>query len=215
MEGPEPKVPLVPVKEVLLEQQDEEIDEVLLFKDELEWLNNIDPIILSGERKVGPVSQGLAGSTHAPNAPGPLKNHRGCKPPIFIDNLELVDFPAYILEQEEPAQLLFLKEVVFPVLPSQLKVVKLTTDPCTPVQYNGLVAARAANKGKQQVVPAIKDDSHYGQLQSEEEEEAKEGEMAAQRFQHVQQNKRLAKEKVNKAKNAAALLHRVHFRPHS
>ncbi|KAG6874781.1 hypothetical protein C0992_006579 [Termitomyces sp. T32_za158] len=46
-------------------------------------------------------------------------------------------------------------------------------------------------------------------LQSEEEEEAKEGELAAQRFQHVQRNKKLAKKKANRAKAAAALAHRA------
>ncbi|KAG6886420.1 hypothetical protein C0992_004026 [Termitomyces sp. T32_za158] len=65
------------------------------------------------------------------------------------------------------------------------------------------------SKGKQQAVPAIKDDSNYEQLQSEEEEEAKEEESAAQRFQHMQRNKKLAKKKANRAKAAAALVHRA------
>ncbi|KAG6894674.1 hypothetical protein C0992_005160 [Termitomyces sp. T32_za158] len=163
----------------------------------------------SAGQKVGPASRGLAGLSHAPNVPGPLKNHRGCKPPILIDNLELVDFPADIPAWAEPTQLLFLKEVIFPAPPSQLTVVKLTTDPCTPPQYDGLMATAAAGKGKQQAVPAIEDDSDYGQLQSEEEEEAEEGELATQRFQRVQRNKKLTKKKANRAKAAAALAHRA------
>ncbi|KAG6875225.1 hypothetical protein C0992_004689, partial [Termitomyces sp. T32_za158] len=124
-------------------------------------------------------------------------------------NLELVDFPADIPARAEPAQLLFLKEVIFPAPPSQLTVVKLTTDPCTPAQYNGLTATVAAGKGKQRAVPAIEDDSDYGQSQSEEDEEAEEGELAAQRFQRMQRNKKLAKKKANRAKAAAALVHRA------
>ncbi|KAG6893670.1 hypothetical protein C0992_009134 [Termitomyces sp. T32_za158] len=163
----------------------------------------------SAGQKVGPASRGLAGSSHAPNVPGPSKNHRGRKPPILIDNLELVDFPADIPMQAEPAQLLFLKEVIFPAPPSQLTVVKLTTDPRMLAQYNGLTATAATGKGKQRAVPAIKDDSDYGQSQSKEEEEAEEGGLAAQRFQHMQRNKKLTKKKANRAKAATAIVHRA------
>ncbi|KAG6871708.1 hypothetical protein C0992_010450, partial [Termitomyces sp. T32_za158] len=172
-------------------------------------MDHFESMASSAGQKVGPASRGLAGSSHAPNVPGPLKNHRGHKPPILIDNLELVDFPADIPARAKPAQLLFLKEVIFPAPPSQLTVVKLTTDPCTPAQYDGLMATAAAGKGKQRAVPAIEDDSDYGQLQSEEEEEAEEGESAAQRFQRVQRNKKLAKKKVNRAKAAAVIAHRA------
>ncbi|KAG6888015.1 hypothetical protein C0992_009875 [Termitomyces sp. T32_za158] len=85
-----------------------------------------------------------------------------------------------------------MKEVTSPALPIQLTVVKLTTDPCTPVQYDGL-----------------KDDSNYKQSQSKEEEEAEEGESATQSFQHVQHNKKLAKKKANKAKAVVAIAHRA------
>ncbi|KAG6885863.1 hypothetical protein C0992_004831, partial [Termitomyces sp. T32_za158] len=78
-----------------------------------------------------------------------------------------------------------MKEVIFPAPPTQLTVVKLTTDSCTPVQYDGLMATVAADKGKQQVVPTIEDDSDYGQSQSKEEE-AEEGESSTQHFQHMQ-----------------------------
>ncbi|KAG6895974.1 hypothetical protein C0992_011170 [Termitomyces sp. T32_za158] len=165
----EPKAPSVPVKDILLDQRDEEMDKVPWFKDKLEWLDHFNSLILSSGKKVGPTSQGLAGLTHAPNAPGPLKNYKGCKPPILIDNLELIDFPANILDWIEFAQLLFLKKVMFLALSSQLVVVKLTTDPCTPVKYDGLTATRVVDKGTQQAVPTIEDDSDYGQLQSEEE----------------------------------------------
>ncbi|KAG6871370.1 hypothetical protein C0992_011136, partial [Termitomyces sp. T32_za158] len=180
----EPKALEVPVEEMSLDQRDEEMGGVPLTREDRKFMDHFESMASSAGQKVGPASRGLAGSSHALNVLGPSKNHRGCKPPILIDNLELVDFPADIPTWAEPAQLLFLKEVIFPALPSQLAVVKLTTDPCTPAQYDGLTATAAAGKGKQQAVPTIKDDSDYGQLQSEEEEEAEEGESAAQRFQH-------------------------------
>ncbi|KAG6878159.1 hypothetical protein C0992_008536 [Termitomyces sp. T32_za158] len=143
------KVLPVPVENILLDQQDEEIDEVPWLKNDLGLMDHFDPIIPSAGKKVGPLSPGLAGLTHALNALGSLKNHWGCKPPILIDNLELIDFPVNIPEQAETAQLLFMKEVVFQALPAQLTVVKLTTDSCTLVQYDGLVATMAVDKGKQ------------------------------------------------------------------
>ncbi|KAG6894790.1 hypothetical protein C0992_004671 [Termitomyces sp. T32_za158] len=204
-----PKAPDVPVEESLLDQQDEEMDEVPLTREDFEFMDHFESMALSAGQKVGLVSRGLAGLSHAPNVPGPSKNHRGRKPPILVNNLELVNFPVDILAQAEPAQLLFMKEVIFPAPPSQFTVVKVTIDPRTPVQYNGLTATVAVDKGKQRAVPAIEDDSDYGQLQSEEEEEAKEGELAAQRFQHVQHNKKLTKKKANRAKVAAAIAHRA------
>ncbi|KAG6875571.1 hypothetical protein C0992_003263 [Termitomyces sp. T32_za158] len=192
-----PKVPEAPVEEILLDQQDEEMDEVPLFREDLEFMDHFESIAPSAGQKVGPMSRGLAGLVHALNVLGPSKYHRGHKLPIFIGNLELINFPADIPARAEFAQLLFMKEVIFPVPPSQLAVVKLTTDPRTPAKYDGLVATEAAGKEKQRA------------LQSEEEEEAEEGELAAQRFQRVQHNKKLAKKKANKAKAAAALAHRV------
>ncbi|KAG6894416.1 hypothetical protein C0992_006139 [Termitomyces sp. T32_za158] len=109
----------------------------------------------------------------------------------------------------EPTELLFMKAVTFPSPPSQLIMVKLTTNLCTPVQYNGLVATSAVGKGKQQAVPAIENDSNYSQSHSKEEEEVKEGEMAAERFQRIQQIKKLAKKKANRMKAATALAHKV------
>ncbi|KAG6895058.1 hypothetical protein C0992_003336, partial [Termitomyces sp. T32_za158] len=74
-----------------------------------------------------------------------------------------------------------------PIVPSggqKLSVVKLTTNPCTPAQYDGPMATSAVGKGKQWAVPAIEDNSNYGQSHSKEEEEAEEGEMVMERFQH-------------------------------
>ncbi|KAG6895649.1 hypothetical protein C0992_000190 [Termitomyces sp. T32_za158] len=203
------KAPKAPVEETSLDQRDEKMDEVPLSREDLEFMDHFESMAPSAGQKVGPVSRGLAGLAHAPNVPGPWKNHRGRKPPIFTDNLELINFPVDILERAEFAQLLFMKAVIFPAPPSQLAVVKLTTDPCTPVKYDGVIATEVACKGKQRAVPAIEDDSDYGQSQSEEKEEAEEGKSAAQRFQHMQRNKKLAKKKTNKAKAAVALVHRA------
>ncbi|KAG6870797.1 hypothetical protein C0995_010576 [Termitomyces sp. Mi166 len=88
--------------------------------------------------------------------------------------------------------------------PPQFAVVILTTDPRTPEQYDGLVATQqktvAASKGKGKAVATVNDESDYGQSSSEEEQELEEGESAAQRFQHVQQNKKLTSKKANAAK---------------
>ncbi|KAG6874552.1 hypothetical protein C0992_007536 [Termitomyces sp. T32_za158] len=172
-----------------MDQQDEEMDKVPLTREDLEFMDHFESMAPSAGQKVGSVSRGLARSAHVPNVLGPLKNHRGRKPPILIDNLELIDFPVNIPARAEFAQLLFMKEVIFPAPPAQLTVVKLTTDLRTPAQYNGLTATAA--------------------LQSEEVEEAEEGESAAQHFQHVQHNKKLAKKKVNRAKAVAAIAHRA------
>ncbi|KAG6895780.1 hypothetical protein C0992_012638 [Termitomyces sp. T32_za158] len=161
----EPKVPDVPVEEILLDQRDEEMDEVPLTREDLEFMDHFESMASSAGQKVGLASRGLAGLLHAPNVLGPSKNHRG-----------------------------------------QLTVVKLTIDLRTLAQYNGLTATAAAGKGKQWAVPTIDNDSNYGQSQSEEEEEAKEGESAAQRMQC---NKKLTKKKANRAKAAAAIVHRV------
>ncbi|KAG6879178.1 hypothetical protein C0992_004643 [Termitomyces sp. T32_za158] len=204
-----PKAPEVPVEDSLMDQRDEEMDEVLLTREDLEFMDHFESMAPSAGQKVGPVSRGLAGLAHAPNVLGPSKNHRARKPPILIDNLELINFPANISAQAEFAQLLFMKEVVFPAPPAQLTVVKFTTDLRTPAQYDELQATAPAGKGKQWAVPAIEDNSDYGQSQSKEEEEAKEGELATQRFQRVQHNKKLAKKKVNRAKAAVAIAHRT------
>ncbi|KAG6858390.1 hypothetical protein C0995_000354, partial [Termitomyces sp. Mi166 len=63
--------------------------------------------------------------------------------------------------------------------------------------------------GKEKIVPMLSNKSDYGELLSEHERESEEGESAAQRFQHVQYNKKLAAKKANKAKAEAALQHRA------
>ncbi|KAG6892570.1 hypothetical protein C0995_003113, partial [Termitomyces sp. Mi166 len=97
--------------------------------------------------------------------------------------------------------------------PPQFAVVVVTTDLRTPEQYDGLVAtqqkAAAAFKGKGKIVLTLSDESDYGESSSEHERESEEGESAAQRFQHVQYNKKLTAKKANKAKAGAALQHRA------
>ncbi|KAG6895127.1 hypothetical protein C0992_003047 [Termitomyces sp. T32_za158] len=181
----EPKVPDAPVEERSLDQRDEEMGKVPLTREDHEFMDHFESMASSAGQNVGPASRGLAGLSYAPNVLGPSKNHKRAQ-------------AAHSYRQPGAAP------------PSQLTVVKLTTDPCMPVQYNGLTATAAAGKGKQWAMPTIEDDSDYEQLQSEEEEEAKEGESAAQRFQHVQRNKKLAKKKANKAKAAVAIAHRAH-----
>ncbi|KAG6858055.1 hypothetical protein C0995_003025, partial [Termitomyces sp. Mi166 len=127
--------------------------------------------------------------------------------------MDVVSFPSNVPAQAGPGQMLFLHAVAIPAPPPQLAVVVVTTDPRTPEQYDELVAtqqkAAAASKGKGKIVPTLSDESDYGELLSEHEQESEEGESAAQRFQHVQYNKKLAAKKASKAKAEAALQHRA------
>ncbi|KAG6884494.1 hypothetical protein C0995_010266, partial [Termitomyces sp. Mi166 len=103
--------------------------------------------------------------------------------------------------------------MAIPAPPPQLAVVVVTTDPRTPEQYNGLVATQqktvTVSKGKGKIVLTLSDKSDYGESLSEHVWESDEGGSAAQRFQHVQYNKKLAAKKANKAKAEAALQHRA------
>ncbi|KAG6858351.1 hypothetical protein C0995_000587 [Termitomyces sp. Mi166 len=103
--------------------------------------------------------------------------------------------------------------MAIPAPPLQLAVVVVTTDPRTPEQYDGLITtqqkAAAASKSKGKIVPMLSDESDYGESLSEHEQESEEGESAAQCFQRMQYNKRLAAKKVSKAKAEAALQHRA------
>ncbi|KAG6880465.1 hypothetical protein C0995_006862, partial [Termitomyces sp. Mi166 len=103
--------------------------------------------------------------------------------------------------------------MAIPAPPPQFAVVVVTTDPRTPEQYDGLVAtqqkAAAVSKSKGKIVPMLSDESDYSELLSEHEQKSEEGESAAQRFQRMQYNKKLATKKVNKAKAEAALQHRA------
>ncbi|KAG6900084.1 hypothetical protein C0993_003139 [Termitomyces sp. T159_Od127] len=157
----------------------------------------------------GQPRHGPSVASQALEALGPSKTHQGQKPPLAASQLEIVDFPANIPQWAEAAQMLFMKAIVFLAPPEQVAVVVVPTDPCTPVQYNKIVATVAAKKGKHHEAPPVNNDSNYWELQSDEEEEEEEGETHTQHFQRVQQNKKIAKKKANKAKAAAALVHRV------
>ncbi|KAG6882625.1 hypothetical protein C0995_014255, partial [Termitomyces sp. Mi166 len=65
------------------------------------------------------------------------------------------------------------------------------------------------SKGKGKAVAMVDDESDYGQFLSEEEQESEEGESAAQRFQRMQQNKKLASKKANTAKARDAQQHQA------
>ncbi|KAG6870037.1 hypothetical protein C0995_015611, partial [Termitomyces sp. Mi166 len=92
-----------------------------------------------------------------------------------------------------------MRAVLIPAPPPQFAVVILTTDPRMLEQYNGLVATQqktaATSKGKGKAVATVNNESDHGQSSSEDEQESEEGELAAQRFQHVQQNKKLTLKK--------------------
>ncbi|KAG6873563.1 hypothetical protein C0992_008632 [Termitomyces sp. T32_za158] len=144
---------------------------------------------------------------------GPSRSSQGRKPPLKVEDMELVEFPAGVPACAEAARLIFMSPLVVPAPAAQFNVVVVATDPRTPAQYDGLMAeaakTAAASKGKQRVVPTEEDASDYGQSSSEAEEEEEEGKTPTQRFQHVQQNKKLAKKKANRAQAAAALTHRA------
>ncbi|KAG6898513.1 hypothetical protein C0995_009419, partial [Termitomyces sp. Mi166 len=130
-----------------------------------------------------------------------------------MSKMDIVNFPSNVPTRAGPGQMLFLHAMVIPAPPPQLTVVVVTTDPRTPEQYDELVTtqqkAAAASKGKGKIVLTLSDKSDYGELSSMHEQELEKGESAAQRFQHVQYNKKLAAKKANKAKAEAALQHRA------
>ncbi|KAG6895423.1 hypothetical protein C0992_001298 [Termitomyces sp. T32_za158] len=208
--------PEVPLAELSLEQQDEEMINAPFDWDEMVLVGAIEagthtrvPIL----QAAGPSTRGLAMSSHAPAMQGPSRPPWGHKPSLKIADMELMDFLASVPAQSEAVQLIFMLPIVVPAPAAQFDVVLLATDPRTPAQYDGMMAeaakTAAASKGKQQVVPTEEDNSDYEQLSSEQEEEEEEGEMATQHFQRVQRNKKLAKKKANTAQAAAALAHRA------
>ncbi|KAG6902286.1 hypothetical protein C0995_001896, partial [Termitomyces sp. Mi166 len=67
----------------------------------------------------------------------------------------------------------------------------------------------AASKDKGKAVAMVDDESNYEQSSSEDEQESEEGELAAQRFQRMQQNKKLTSKKANVAKARDAQQHRA------
>ncbi|KAG6864342.1 hypothetical protein C0993_008992 [Termitomyces sp. T159_Od127] len=127
--------------------------------------------------------------------------------------MEIVNFPAGVSTQADAVQLLFILPITVPAPAAQFEVVMVATDLHAPAQYDGLMAeaakTSAASKGKTKAIPTEEDASDYGQSSEEDKEEEEEGEMPTQHFQHVQQNKKLAKKKVNRAEAAATLAHRA------
>ncbi|KAG6884379.1 hypothetical protein C0995_010358 [Termitomyces sp. Mi166 len=156
-------------------------------------------------------SHRISTSSYALDVPGPTKHCRGQKPPLDMSKLDVMDFPGNVPAQAGPTQLLFMHTVLIPAPPPQFTVVVLTTDPRTLEQYDGLVATQqktaAASKGKGKAVATVDNESDYEQSSSEEEQELEERESAAQRFQRVQQNKKLASKKANAAKARDAQQH--------
>ncbi|KAG6863559.1 hypothetical protein C0993_011077 [Termitomyces sp. T159_Od127] len=144
-----------------------------------------------------------------PGMQGPSRPSRGRKPPLKVDNMEIVDFPAGVPTWADTAQLLFMLPITVPAPAAQFEVVLVATDPRTPAQYDGLMAeaakTSATSKGKTKAVPMEEDASDYGQSSKEDKEE-EEGETPAQR---IQQNKKLTKKKANRAEAAAALARRA------
>ncbi|KAG6870701.1 hypothetical protein C0995_011256, partial [Termitomyces sp. Mi166 len=130
-----------------------------------------------------------------------------------MSKMDVVNFPSNVPTQAGLGQMLFMHAMAIPAPPPQFAVVVVITDPRTPEQYDGLIAtqqkAAAASKGKGKIVLTLSNKSDYGESSSEHEQESEEGESAAQRFQCVQYNKKLATKKANKAKAEAALQHRA------
>ncbi|KAG6876579.1 hypothetical protein C0993_002095 [Termitomyces sp. T159_Od127] len=75
----ESQAPDAPLAELSLEQQDEEMSDMPLDQDEM---------------ASGPPNWGLAMSAMGPGMQGPSRPSRGCKPPLKVDNMEIVDFLA-------------------------------------------------------------------------------------------------------------------------
>ncbi|KAG6870318.1 hypothetical protein C0995_013814 [Termitomyces sp. Mi166 len=65
------------------------------------------------------------------------------------------------------------------------------------------------SKSKEKAVAMVNNESNYGQSLSEDKQESEEEESAAQRSQHVQQNKKLASKKANVAKARDAQQHQA------
>ncbi|KAG6874681.1 hypothetical protein C0993_012648, partial [Termitomyces sp. T159_Od127] len=175
----------------------------------LDAMNSGARMRTSVSQTAGPPNRGLAMAAMGPGMQGPSRPSRGRKPPLKVDNMEIVDFPAGVPTQADTVQLLFILPITVPAPAAQFEVVVVATDLRTPAQYDGLMAeaakTMAASKGKTKAVPTEEDASDYGQSSKEDEEEEEEGEMPAQRFQHVQRNKKLAKKKASRAEAAATL----------
>ncbi|KAG6895390.1 hypothetical protein C0993_009618 [Termitomyces sp. T159_Od127] len=208
--------PDVPLAELSLEQRDEEMSDMPLDQDEMAWLDTMNSgacMHTSVSQTAGPPNRGLVMAAMGPGMQGPARPSWGHKPPLKVDNMEIVNFPAGVPTQADAVQLLFMVLITVPAPAAQFEVVVVATDPHTPAQYDGLMAeaakTSAASKGKTKAIPMEEDASDYGQSSEEDEEEEEEGETPAERFQRVQQNKKLAKKKANRAEAAAALARRA------
>ncbi|KAG5348989.1 hypothetical protein C0989_006671 [Termitomyces sp. Mn162] len=120
-----------------------------------------------------------------PSMQGSSRPSQGHKPPLKVDNMEIVDFPAGVPMWADATQLLFMLPITVPAPAAQFKVVMVATDLCTLAQYDRLMAeaakTSAASKGKTKAVPMEEDLSDYGQSsEEEEEEEEEEGETPTQ-----------------------------------
>ncbi|KAG6881506.1 hypothetical protein C0993_001127, partial [Termitomyces sp. T159_Od127] len=212
----ESQAPDAPLAELLLEQRDEKMSNGPLDRDEMALLDAMNSgacTCTSVSQTASPLNWGLAMSAMGPGMQGPSRPSWGRKPPLKVDNMEIVDFLAGVPTRADAAQLLFMLPITVPAPAVQFEVVVVATDLRTPAQYDGLMAeaakTSAASKGKTKAVPMEEDASDYGQSSKEDKEEEEEGKTPAQRFQRVQQNKKLAKKKANRAEAAAALARRA------
>ncbi|KAG6883706.1 hypothetical protein C0993_004503 [Termitomyces sp. T159_Od127] len=152
-------------------------------------------------------SRDLASSHHALDMPGLTQQHCGCKPLLDITKIEVMDFPASIPDCAELGQMLFMLLIAIPGPPAQYPVVVVAKDPCTLVQYDGLVATQqkeaAASKGKGKAMLSD-NESDYRKEESEQEHNLEESKTPHKMLQQVAWNKCIAKKKANIAAAHAA-----------
>ncbi|KAG6899911.1 hypothetical protein C0993_005386 [Termitomyces sp. T159_Od127] len=83
----------------------------------------------------------------------------------------------------------------------------MAKDPCTPAQYDGLVATQqkeaAAGKSKEKAMPSD-NENDYGEEESEQEHDSEEGKTPYEKLQQIAQNKHVGKKKVDIAAAHAA-----------
>ncbi|KAG6871623.1 hypothetical protein C0992_010587, partial [Termitomyces sp. T32_za158] len=77
------KAPDTPMEESSLDQRDEEMDEVPLTREDLEFMDHFESMAPSAGQKVGPANRGLASLSHAPNVPGSQKTTEGTSRPFL------------------------------------------------------------------------------------------------------------------------------------
>ncbi|KAG6893539.1 hypothetical protein C0992_009626, partial [Termitomyces sp. T32_za158] len=99
--------PEVPLAELSLEQQDEEMINAPVDRDEMALMGAIEAgacTCAPVSQVAGPSTQGLTTSFHAPAMQGPSRPPRGCKPPLKVEDMELVEFPAGVPARAEAAR---------------------------------------------------------------------------------------------------------------